>query len=74
MRFREIRTRKRAIRAWVRELLAGARRTGRAVIPGDGPEHVTLDNQQPVYSPTNRRAKRQRCKARRRVRLSTVGV
>lgn len=72
MRFREIRTRKRAVRAWVRELLHTARRTGRAVVPSFGPEHVTWDNGQPVYKPTNRKAKRQRCKASRRARLSAV--
>lgn len=72
MRFREIRTRKRAVRAWLRELLTEARKTGRAVIPGYGPAQITWDNQQPSYSPTNRQAKRQRCKASRRARLRAV--
>lgn len=72
MRFREIRTRKRAVRAWVRGLLAETRRTGRAVVPGYGPAQITWDNKQPVYSPTNRRAKRQRCKAARRARLAVA--
>lgn len=75
MRFREIRTKKRAVRAWLRTLLLEAKRTGRLVVPSYGPTEVTTrDSAFPVYSPTNRKAKRQRCKAGRRVHLPAVKI
>ena len=72
MRFREIRTKKRAVRAWMRGLLRAARETGRAMVPGFGPTRALWVHKFPVYERTNRQAKRQRCKAARRERLSAV--